>query len=79
MNQKNIGTQIKSPVVWLVGMRRQLPMEIQNPMVQLVMERLLGQVLFVSSECCWLARRKTLDRQFEPYAAYADPRNHFPV
>ncbi len=44
--EKNIGTQIKSPVLWLVGMRRQLPMEIQNPLVQLVLERLLGQVLF---------------------------------
>jgi hypothetical protein len=43
---KNIGSQIKSPVLWLVGMRRQLPMEIQNPLVQLVLERLLGQVLF---------------------------------
>jgi uncharacterized protein (DUF1800 family) len=45
-DQKNIGSQIKSPVLWLVGMRRQLPMEIQNPLVQLVLERLLGQVLF---------------------------------
>jgi uncharacterized protein (DUF1800 family) len=45
-DQKNIGTQIKSPVVWMVGMRRQLPLEIQNPAVQLVLERLLGQVLF---------------------------------
>ena len=43
---KNIGSQIKSPVVWMVGIRRQLPMEIQNPAVQLVLERLLGQVLF---------------------------------
>ena len=45
-NQKNIGNQIKSPVVWMVGMRRQLPLEIQNPAVQLILERLLGQVLF---------------------------------
>ncbi len=30
----------------MVGIRRQLPMEIQNPAVQLVLERLLGQVLF---------------------------------
>ncbi len=45
-NPENIGTQIKSPVLWLVGIRRQLPMELQNPMVQLVLERLLGQVLF---------------------------------
>jgi uncharacterized protein (DUF1800 family) len=45
-DQKNIGSQIKSPVVWMVGMRRQLPMDIQNPVVQLILERLLGQVLF---------------------------------
>jgi hypothetical protein len=45
-DQKNIGAQIKSPVVWMVGMRRQLPMEMQNPNVQLILERLLGQVLF---------------------------------
>ncbi len=45
-DQKNIGTQIKSPVVWLIGMRRQLPLEMQNPAVQLILERLLGQVLF---------------------------------
>ena len=44
--QKNIGSQIKSPVLWMVGMRRQLPMELQNPAVQLILERLLGQVLF---------------------------------
>lgn len=42
----NIGNQIKSPVLWMVGIRRQLPMELQNPAVQLVIERLLGQVLF---------------------------------
>ena len=45
-DQKNIGTQIKSPVLWMVGIRRQLPMEMQNPAVQLILERLLGQVLF---------------------------------
>ena len=43
---KNIGTQIKSPILWMVGIRRQLPMELQNPGIQLVLERLLGQVLF---------------------------------
>ena len=45
-DQKNIGSQIKSPFYGLWVMRRQLPMEIQNPMVQIVLERLLGQVLF---------------------------------
>lgn len=59
---KNIGTQIKSPVVWLVGMRRQLPMEIQNPMVQLVMERLLGQVLFVPPNVAgWPGGKRWID------------------
>jgi uncharacterized protein (DUF1800 family) len=43
---QNIGIQIKSPVLWMVGMRRQLPMEFQNPALMLVLERLLGQVLF---------------------------------
>ena len=43
---KNIGSQIKSPILWMVGIRRQLPMEIQNPGAQLLLERLLGQVLF---------------------------------
>ncbi|HCL84861.1 MAG TPA: DUF1800 domain-containing protein [Chitinophagaceae bacterium] len=43
---ENIGIQIKSPVLWMVGMRRQLPMELGNPALLLVLERLLGQVLF---------------------------------
>jgi uncharacterized protein (DUF1800 family) len=45
-DSKNIGSQIKSPILWMVGIRRQLPMELQNPEVQLILERLLGQVLF---------------------------------
>jgi uncharacterized protein (DUF1800 family) len=45
-DQENIGSQIKSPIVWLVGIRRQLPMDLQNPGVQIILERLLGQVLF---------------------------------
>jgi hypothetical protein len=45
-DQKNIGTRIKSPVEWLVGIRRQLPQDIENPEVQILIQRLLGQVLF---------------------------------
>ncbi len=45
-DQQNIGSQIKSPVLWLVGIQRQLPMDLQNPAMQLVLEKLLGQVLF---------------------------------
>jgi uncharacterized protein (DUF1800 family) len=40
------GAKIKSPVELLVGLRRMLPMEFERPEVQLLYQRLLGQVLF---------------------------------
>jgi uncharacterized protein (DUF1800 family) len=43
---KNIGTRIKSPIELLAGMRRMLPMEIENGEAQLLVQRLLGQMLF---------------------------------
>ncbi len=43
---KNIGTRIKSPVELLVGIRRMLPMKIENEESQLLVQRLLGQLLF---------------------------------
>lgn len=45
-SEKNIGTKIKSPVELMVGIRRVLPMELQNEEVQLLVQRLLGQILF---------------------------------
>ncbi|MFI5124527.1 MAG: DUF1800 family protein [Chitinophagales bacterium] len=42
----NIGVHIKSPVEWIVGIRRQLPQEIEHPEAQILIQRLLGQVLF---------------------------------
>ncbi|KAA5532426.1 DUF1800 domain-containing protein [Taibaiella lutea] len=45
-NESNIGIQIKSPVVYIGGIRRFLPMTLQNEEVQIVLERLLGQWLF---------------------------------
>ena len=45
-NENNIGTKIKSPVELLVGIRRILPMQLENEASQLLLERLLGQVLF---------------------------------
>jgi uncharacterized protein (DUF1800 family) len=42
----NMGCRIKSPVELIVGIRRMLPMEIQNPESQLLLQRLLGQILF---------------------------------
>ena len=43
---KNIGAKIKSPVELIVGIQRMLPMNIQNEDVLLIVQRLLGQLLF---------------------------------
>jgi len=45
-DQRNRGSKIKSPVEFWVGIQRTLPMEIENPQVQLFLLRLLGQSLF---------------------------------
>lgn len=42
----NIGTKIKSPVELLVGIRRILPMELKDESVQILMQRIMGQLLF---------------------------------
>jgi uncharacterized protein (DUF1800 family) len=44
--EKNIGTKIKSPIELLAGVRRFLPMEMNNDQAQLLFQRTLGQVLF---------------------------------
>ena len=44
--EKNIGTKIKSPVELIVGIRRLLPLELQNDNSQLLFQRALGQILF---------------------------------
>lgn len=44
--ERNIGSRIKSPVELLVGIRRVLPMELENSDAQLLLQRLLGQLLF---------------------------------
>ncbi len=43
---KNIGTRIKSPIELLVGIRRLIPMELDRPEVQMLFQKVLGQVLF---------------------------------
>ncbi len=45
-DQKNIGSKIKSPVELIVGIRRILPIKIENEEIQLLLQRLLGQLLF---------------------------------
>jgi hypothetical protein len=44
--EKNIGTKIKSPIELLAGIRRLLPMEMENDQSQLLFQKTLGQVLF---------------------------------
>ncbi len=44
--EKNIGTKIKSPVELLVGIRRLLPMKLENASSQILFQRALGQILF---------------------------------
>jgi uncharacterized protein (DUF1800 family) len=45
-HEKNIGAKIKSPVELLVGIQRMLPMTLENSEALLVLQRVLGQVLF---------------------------------
>jgi uncharacterized protein (DUF1800 family) len=45
-DESNIGGRIKSPVELIVGIRRTLPMNIENEESLLIVQRLLGQLLF---------------------------------
>jgi uncharacterized protein (DUF1800 family) len=45
-DEKNVGTRIKSPVELVAGMQRILPMKLDNEEAMLLVQRLLGQVLF---------------------------------
>jgi len=45
-DEKNIGVRIKSPVELLAGMQRMLPMKLDNKEALLLLQRVLGQMLF---------------------------------
>jgi uncharacterized protein (DUF1800 family) len=45
-DEKNIGVRIKSPIELIAGIRRMLPMKLENEQAQLLVQRVLGQVLF---------------------------------
>lgn len=45
-DEKNIGAKIKSPVELLAGIQRMLPMELENEGSLIVLQRILGQMLF---------------------------------
>jgi uncharacterized protein (DUF1800 family) len=44
--QKNIGAKIKSPIELLAGIRRYIPMVMDNDEVQILFQKVLGQILF---------------------------------
>lgn len=44
--EKNIGAQIKAPVELLVGIQRMLPMKLENEEALMLLQRVLGQLLF---------------------------------
>jgi uncharacterized protein (DUF1800 family) len=44
--EQHIGAKIKSPVELLIGIQRTMPISFVNPGIQLVFQRILGQVLF---------------------------------
>jgi len=43
---KNIGNKIKSPIELLAGIRRFLPLQLDNDQAQLLFQKVLGQILF---------------------------------
>jgi uncharacterized protein (DUF1800 family) len=45
-DEKNVGVKIKSPVELIAGIQRMLPMTLENEQALLVLQRILGQVLF---------------------------------
>jgi len=45
-DEKNVGAKIKSPVELIAGIRRLLPMNIQNEEIQILFQNALGQLLF---------------------------------
>ncbi|GAA4320353.1 DUF1800 domain-containing protein [Flaviaesturariibacter amylovorans] len=60
--EKNIGTRIKSPVELIAGIQRLLPMKLQNEEALLLVQRLLGQVLFYPPNVAgWPGGRSWID------------------
>ncbi|WP_462221976.1 DUF1800 domain-containing protein, partial [Ferruginibacter sp.] len=57
--EKNIGTKIKSPIELLAGIRRLLPMEMENDQSQLLFQKTLGQILFYPPNVAGWAGGKT--------------------
>ncbi|MGC4101398.1 DUF1800 domain-containing protein [Ferruginibacter sp.] len=60
--EKNVGTKIKSPVELLAGIRRLMPMEMENDQAQLLFQKTLGQILFYPPNVAgWPGGRSWID------------------
>lgn len=60
--RENIGIRIKSPVELIACIQRILPMELDKPQMQLVLQRALGQVLFYPPNVAgWPGGRSWID------------------
>ena len=61
-DEKNIGSRIKSPIELLVGIQRMLPMKLENEESLLLLERVLGQILFYPPNVAgWPGGRSWID------------------
>lgn len=59
---QNIGTKIKSPVELIVGIRRFLPLEMDNDNAQILFQKVLGQILFYPPNVAgWPGGRSWID------------------
>jgi uncharacterized protein (DUF1800 family) len=45
-DEKNVGSKIKSPIELIAGIQRMLPMKLENEESLIVLQRILGQMLF---------------------------------
>jgi uncharacterized protein (DUF1800 family) len=60
--EKNIGNKIKSPIELMAGIRRFLPMQLDNDQSQLLFQKILGQVLFYPPKVAgWPGGRNWID------------------
>lgn len=61
-DEKNIGANIKSPVELLVGIQRMLPMKLENEEALMLLQRVLGQLLFYPPNVAgWPGGRSWID------------------
>ena len=80
---KNIATQIKSPIELMVGMLRNIPVEFDNPAFLLNAQKVLGQILFLPPNVAgwqggtnWIDSSSLLFRMRLPYVLF---KNETPI